>query len=94
MIASADTHTGLWYLKDDARVSVASGGFIGQAAVAGKQIVVSSISLAEIVYLIEKNRLPANAYADLNPWPYVNSCLTNPLSFFALSPQPPTRQFP
>jgi PIN domain nuclease of toxin-antitoxin system len=40
-------------------------GFIDQAAASGRQIVVSSISLAEIVYLIEKNRLPANAYADL-----------------------------
>ena len=29
------------------------------------RIVVSSISLAEIVYLIEKNRLPRNAYTDL-----------------------------
>jgi hypothetical protein len=35
------------------------------SAAAGKQIVVSSISLAEIVYLIEKNRLPGNAYTDL-----------------------------
>ncbi len=36
-----------------------------QSAASGSQIVVSSISLAEIVYLIEKNRLPANFYADL-----------------------------
>lgn len=35
------------------------------AAAAGSQIVVSAISLAEIVYLLEKNRLPANAYGDL-----------------------------
>ena len=61
----ADTHTALWYLYDDARLSVAAGNFIDQAAAAGGQIVVSSISLAEIVYLIEKNRLPTNAYADL-----------------------------
>src|ERR1051326_5614308 len=32
---------------------------------AGRRIIVSSISLAEIVYLIEKNRLPATAYTDL-----------------------------
>ena len=31
----------------------------------GSRIVVSSISLAELVYLIEKNRLPDNAYTDL-----------------------------
>ena len=46
-------------------MSSAAGDFIDQAAAAGRRIVVSSISPAEIVYLIEKNRLPANAYADL-----------------------------
>jgi PIN domain nuclease of toxin-antitoxin system len=66
MIAGvADTHTALWYLYDDVRLSVPAGDFIDQAAAAGRQIVVSSISLAEILYLIEKNRLPASAYADL-----------------------------
>jgi PIN domain nuclease of toxin-antitoxin system len=61
----ADTHTALWYLFDDERLSIAAGDFIDQAAAAGRRIVVSSISLAEIVYLIEKKRLPANAYTDL-----------------------------
>ena len=66
MIAAvADTHTALWYLFNDDRLSVTAGRFIDQAAAAGSQIVVSSISLAEIVYLIEKKRLPADAYADL-----------------------------
>jgi PIN domain nuclease of toxin-antitoxin system len=35
------------------------------AAATGQDIVISPISLAEIVYLIEKNRLPASAYEDL-----------------------------
>jgi PIN domain nuclease of toxin-antitoxin system len=61
----ADTHTALWHLYDDERLSLAAGRFIDQAAAAGNQIVISSISLAEIVYLIEKNRLPENAYVDL-----------------------------
>jgi PIN domain nuclease of toxin-antitoxin system len=67
MIAGvADTHTALWYLYDDARLSVAAADFIDQAAATGSQIVVSAITLAEIVYLIEKNRLPAtSAYTDL-----------------------------
>ena len=38
---------------------------IDNAAAVGRQIVVSSISMAEIVYLVEKNRLPADAYTDL-----------------------------
>jgi PIN domain nuclease of toxin-antitoxin system len=59
MIAGiADTHAALWYLYDDRRMSVAAGYFIDQAGARDGQIVASSISLAEIVYLIEKNRLP------------------------------------
>jgi PIN domain nuclease of toxin-antitoxin system len=66
MIAGVvDTHTALWYLFDDGRLSVAAADFIDKSASAGNQVVVSAISMAEIVYLIEKNRLPANAYADL-----------------------------
>src|SRR5438067_1088405 len=66
MIAGVpDTHTALWYLFNDGQLSVAAGDFIDQAAAAGSQMVVSSISLAEIVYLIEKSRLPGKAYTDL-----------------------------
>jgi PIN domain nuclease of toxin-antitoxin system len=66
MIAGvADTHTALWSLFDDKRLSAAAGDFIDRAAASGLRITVSSISLAEIVYLSEKNRLPSNAYADL-----------------------------
>jgi PIN domain nuclease of toxin-antitoxin system len=36
-----------------------------EAAEVGYGIGVSPISLAEIVYLVEKNRLPASAYRDL-----------------------------
>jgi|SRR5579871_2888060 len=61
----ADTHAALWYLYDDARLSTAAGDFIDQAAVSGMRIMVSSISLAEIVYLTEKKRLPHNAYDDM-----------------------------
>jgi PIN domain nuclease of toxin-antitoxin system len=61
----ADTHTAVWHLFDDERLSAAAGRFIDQAASTGNRIVVSAISLAEIVYLVEKGRLPANAYAEL-----------------------------
>jgi PIN domain nuclease of toxin-antitoxin system len=68
MIAGvADTHTALWYLFNDPLLSTAAGDFIDQAAIAGNPVVVFCISLAGIVYLIEKNRLPANAYTDLKP---------------------------
>lgn len=66
MIAGvADTHTALWHLFDDAQLSAPAGDFIDKAAAARHRIAVSSISLAELVYLIEKNRLPPSAYDDL-----------------------------
>jgi PIN domain nuclease of toxin-antitoxin system len=66
MIAAvADTHTALWHLFDDARLSAAAGAAISEAATARRKIAVSTISLAEVVYLIEKNRLPASAYGEL-----------------------------
>jgi PIN domain nuclease of toxin-antitoxin system len=66
MIAGvADTHAALWYLFGDARLSVSAKAFIDQAAGSGRKIVLSVISLAEILYLIEKNRLPFAAYDKL-----------------------------
>ncbi len=66
MIAGvADTHTALWHLFADARLSGPAGDFIDRTAAARNRIAVSSISLAEIVYLIEKNRLSPSAYDDL-----------------------------
>ena len=65
ILGVADTHTAIWYLFDDKRLSGTAGDFIDQAAEAGGRIAVSSITLAEIVYLIEKNRILANVYLDL-----------------------------
>ena len=63
--AVADTHTALWHLFDDARLSAAARIFIGEAAASRRKVAISSISLAEVVYLIEKNRLPLSAYDEL-----------------------------
>jgi PIN domain nuclease of toxin-antitoxin system len=66
MIAGvADTHTALWHLFDDARLSADVKAFIDEAATSRRKIAISSISLAEVVYLVEKNRLPSSAYDDL-----------------------------
>jgi PIN domain nuclease of toxin-antitoxin system len=66
MIAAvADTHTALWHLFDDGRLSAAAGAVISEAATARRKIAVSTVSLAEVVYLIEKNRLPPSAYEEL-----------------------------
>ena len=54
----ADTHTVIWYLFNDARLSSTARQTIETAAVNGNQIGIASITLAEIVYLSEKNRIP------------------------------------
>ena len=66
MIAGvADTHTALWYLLKNPRLSAVARSFMDDAARAGYGIGLSPISLAEVVYLVEKNRLSASAYEDL-----------------------------
>ena len=68
MIAGVvDTHAALWYVFGDSRLSVSAKAFMDQAAAAGNKVVLSVISLAEILYLIEKNRLPSAAYEKLYP---------------------------
>lgn len=59
--AIADTHTVLWYLYDDPRLSQTAKAFLDGIDAAGDQIAVSSIALAEMIYLIEKGRIPAEA---------------------------------
>jgi PIN domain nuclease of toxin-antitoxin system len=61
----ADTHAALWYLLKNPSLSITARRFMDDAAAAGQGVVLSPISLAEIVYLVEKNRLPASAYEDL-----------------------------
>ena len=66
MIAGvADTHAALWYLLKNPLLSATACTFIDDAAAAGNEILLSPISLAEIVYLTEKQRLPISAYEEL-----------------------------
>jgi PIN domain nuclease of toxin-antitoxin system len=62
----ADTHTALWYLYGDSRLSKRAKTFIDDAAADVEKIAVSAISLAEVVYLVEKKRVLASAYHDLS----------------------------
>ncbi len=64
-VGVADTHTALSDLLRNPRLSATARDFMDDAAVAGNTIAVSSISLAEIVYLVEKGRLNASAYDGL-----------------------------
>jgi PIN domain nuclease of toxin-antitoxin system len=53
----ADTHVLIWYLFDDAGLSVAASEALGQAAAAGDPIYVSAITLVEVTYLQERGRI-------------------------------------
>jgi PIN domain nuclease of toxin-antitoxin system len=68
--AVADTHAILWYLYNDPRLSAAAGAIMDSAVQAGDEIAISSISLVEIAYLVEKNRVASDAFdrvgAELN----------------------------
>ena len=60
--AAADTHAVIWYLYSDPRPSVVARSLMEDAAAAGDSIAVSAITLAEIVYLIDKRRIDAGAF--------------------------------
>ncbi|HZS86116.1 MAG TPA: type II toxin-antitoxin system VapC family toxin [Chloroflexota bacterium] len=61
----ADTHTLIWYLYADPRLSPTAKRFIEAAAADGDQIGLSSITLIEMVYLIEKGRIASESFSRL-----------------------------
>ncbi len=52
-----DTHTAIWYLFEPDKLSIAALGAINQVILAGDSIYLPSISVVEIIYLVEKGRL-------------------------------------
>ena len=56
-----DTHTIVWYLSADPRLSANAADALDFATVAGERIHVPSIRLVELTYLVEKGRLPIAA---------------------------------
>lgn len=57
LVAVADTHAIVWYLYQDPRISPHARDVFEHAADNGDQIGFSSITLAELVYLMEKGRI-------------------------------------
>lgn len=55
--AVADTHTVIWYIFGDERLSPAARKVIEEVAADGDQVAFSSITLAEMIYLSEKGRI-------------------------------------
>lgn len=63
--AVADTHAIIWYLFDIPHLSARASSIFSEAEETGDQIAVSSISFVEIVYLVEKERIPAATFERL-----------------------------
>lgn len=53
-----DTHAIIWYLNNSPRLSVAARNAITQALQNNDVVYLASISVVEIIYLVEKGRLP------------------------------------
>jgi PIN domain nuclease of toxin-antitoxin system len=56
----ADTHALVWYLLNSPKLSKDARESMEEAVKAGNPIFVASISVVEILYLVEKGRLPAS----------------------------------
>lgn len=66
MIAAiVDTHTIIWYIFADKRLSSTARNLIDETAERGEQIGVSSMTLLEMVYLIEKSKIAAESFSRL-----------------------------
>jgi hypothetical protein len=55
LVAVADTHAAIWYVFGDRRLSPAGMRVFQDAVVQGDHVGLPSITLAEVVYLTEKN---------------------------------------
>lgn len=65
MAGVADTHAALWLLFGDPRLSATAKSFFETAAKERRKVLLALISLAEVIYLVEKSRLPATAFDEL-----------------------------
>lgn len=54
-----DTHAAIWYLTAPERLSPRASAVLEESDAAGDAIYVTSISIVEMIYLVEKGRLPA-----------------------------------
>lgn len=54
-----DTHAAVWYLLNAGSLSASARRAMDDAAKSGDPVYLPSISLVEVVYLVEKGKLPA-----------------------------------
>jgi PIN domain nuclease of toxin-antitoxin system len=79
-VAVADTHAVLWYLAGDSRLSARANQFIRTAENEENHIGISSISMVEMVYLVERGRISPQEYS------LVGCVLDDPESIFVEVP--------
>jgi PIN domain nuclease of toxin-antitoxin system len=80
MSAVLDTHTALWSVFDRKRISQAALQAIRRSVNAGKPLLVSAISLVETIYLVERGRIPREAFRRLD------ATLRDPASGLVVAP--------
>jgi len=78
--AVADTHAAVWYLLNTKNLSSSAQRAMDDAAKAGDPVYVSSITLVEVVYLVEKGKLPPVVLDRLT------TALSEPNSGFLITP--------
>jgi len=61
----ADTHAVIWYMLGSEKLSSKARDTLDEVAQRGDSIYVTSISVVEVGYLVEKGKLPEVAFEDL-----------------------------
>jgi PIN domain nuclease of toxin-antitoxin system len=80
MSAVLDTHAAIWYVFVRKRLSRDALQFIRRAVDGGRPVYVSAISIVETVYLIERGRVPFEAFQRLE------AALKDPASGMRVAP--------
>ncbi len=65
IVGVADTHTVVWYLYADKRLSATAQAFITNTLSSGDEIDISSITLVELVHPIERQRIAVETLTTL-----------------------------
>ena len=76
----ADTHAVIWYLNNSENLSSKAVAAFEDAYKSGDKIYISAVTLVEIIYLVEKGKLPKVAQERLI------QVLQQPDSFFIVAP--------
>lgn len=60
-----DTHSAIWYLNRDKRLSATAEHAMDEAVANGDHLYIPTICVVELTYLVEKTRVPKRAIEDL-----------------------------